>query len=230
MEGNDSSVVVHLHDTEIFKIKLSFSSLTNSVIVCPIVANLYSWKPSDTETWSYCKAGVPVLVIVHDTEMPSRIKQVQLCMVDRQNGFATWRETITKLSDYKMSQRNFHTMKLGQPKEEGEMAGIRFPIEEIAAVFFKDVVCNIPDVTEAAVELSPKHSSKKKSLKVKDSQKILKKLSKEDISSPCMFTHVTSINNSTFGAAGEKKNATKESENGRPRSGFIRKTLSFKKR
>ncbi len=231
MEVHDSPGCVQLQDTEIFKIKLSFSSLTNSVVVCPVVANLYSWKPSDTETWNYCKTGVPVLVIVHDAQMSSKIKQTQLCIVDRSNGFATWRENITEQSEYKMSQRNFHTIKLSQPKEEGEMVGIKFPGDEIAAVFFKDVQCNMPEVTEPETELSPKHtSSKKKSIKQKDSQKLLKKLNKEDISSPCMFTHVTSINNSSFDSPGEKKSSSPDAHNSRPRSGFIRKTFSFKKR
>ena len=222
METNDTADVA-LRDTEIFKIKLSFSSLTNRVVVCPVVANLYSWKPSDTETWNHFKTGVPVLVIVHDGQSSGKNVQMQLCIVDRQNGFATWRENITEQSDYKMSQRNFHTMKLGSPKEEeGEMVGIKFPSEEVASVFYKDVECNIPeDVSLEVLGSSPKHDKKK-------STRASKKLSKTDISSPCMFTHVTSINNSSFSGTNDKKSSS--SENGRPKSGLVKKTLSFSMR
>eukprot|EP00794_Sanderia_malayensis_P012663 gene12663-13963_t len=232
MEANDSTAILLLRDSEIFKIKLSFSSLTNSVVVCPVVANLYSWKPSDTETWNYCKTGVPVLVIVHDTQMPRNIRQMQICIVDRDNGFATWRENITEESDYKMSQRNFHTIKLSQPREEGEMAGIKFPSDEIAAVFYKDVHCNLPVIIEPDMELSPNHSTNKK--KGGKESKKLKKLNKEDISSPCMFTHVTSINNSAFDSPSENTSTTSSSPDhmrkSRPKSGFGRKAFSFKKR
>ena len=226
MDGVDSSET-HLHDTEIFKIKLSFSSLTNSVVVCPVVATLYSWKPSDTETWNYFKIGVPVLVIVHDSQDHSKNVQMQLCIVDRQNGFATWRENITERSEYKMTQRNFHTLKLNNPREEGEMVGLKFPNDEIASVFYKDVHCNIPDETEQETKESPKHIEKKRSVKGKDNSKSLRKLCKEDISSPCMFTHVTSINNSTFSGDKEKASASPAHGNGRSKSGFVRKTLSF---
>ena len=217
---------IHLCDTEIFKIKLSFSSLTNRVIVCPIVANLYSWKPTDIETWNYFKTGVPVLVIVHDGQSKGKNTQMQLCIVDRSNGFATWRENITEGSEYKMTQRNFHTLKLSSPKEEGEMVGVKFPSEDIAAVFYKDVQCNIPDETELETQQSPKHFEKKKSVKSRDNARLSKRLSKDDISSPCMFTHVTSINNSTFADESGKKNSPAASGNGRPKSGFIKK-MSF---
>ena len=224
---NGEVSVTHLCDTEIFKIRLSFSSLTNRVIVCPIVANLYSWKPTDMETWNYVKTGVPVLVIVHDDQTKSRNTQMELCIVDRQNGFATWRENITEASEYKVTQRNFHTMKLRNPKEEGEMVGLKFPSEEIAAVFYKDVQCNIPDESTLEVNQSPKHADKKKSVKCKDRQS--KRLSKDDISSPCMFTHVTSINNSTLTDENGKKDNPGASDHGRPTFGFIKK-MSFSSR
>lgn len=232
MDTGDLSAA-HLCDTELFKIKLSFSSLTNRVVVCPVVANLYSWKPSDIETWNYFKTGVPVLVIVHDGQTTSgKNTQMQLCIVDRKNGFATWRENITESSEYRMSQRNFHTMKLSSPKEEGEMAGLKFPSEDIAAVFYKDVQCNIPaEEAEMQVQQSPKHTDKRKGNKGKDNpSRNSKRLSKDDISSPCMFTHVTSINNSTFSDERDKKNGPSGSENGSVKSSFIKKMSFSRKR
>lgn len=226
---NGELMDVHLCDSEIFKIKLSFSSLTNRVIVCPILANLYSWKPSDIETWSYFKTGVPVLVIVHDGQSRGKNIQMQLCIVDRKNGFATWREIITQASEYKMSQRNFHTLKLSSPREEGEMIGLKFPNEDIASVFYKDVLCNIPEEAELEAYQSPKHKETKKSVKRKENPSLSKKLSKDDISSPCMFTHVTSINNSTFSEESDRKNGPSSGENGRPKSSFIRK-MNFSSR
>ena len=225
---NGELSLTHLCETELFKIKLSFSSLTNRVIVCPVVANLYSWKPTDMETWNYLKTGVPVLVIVYDAKNKARNTQMELCIVDRNNGFATWRENITEASEYRVAQRNFHTMKLSNPKEEGEMVGLKFPSDEIAVVFYKDVQCNIPDETELEVSESPKHVNKKESAKRKDNR-LSKRLSKDDISSPCMFTHVTSINNSSFADESGKNSNPGASEHGRSTFGFIKK-MSFSSR
>ena len=233
-----------LEEHEIFKIKLSLSSLTNSVIVCPLIAKLYLWKPADSETWTYCKTGVPVLVLIHGDEKDSmKVTALQLCLVDRPTGFTTWREFLSEDSDYKMSQKNFHTLKL-LSSLDGSMAGVKFPSEEMAAIFMKDVQCNMPDdfIADVSHSSSPRHSSKSDQKnhsrngkdKDKDKRKSVKRISKDEISSPCMFTHVTSINNRQIVSNGKssetKEDSTDQQQTNKPQSsviGGIKRGLSF---
>lgn len=195
-----SSENVRIKDQELFKIKLALSSLTNSVILCPMVANLYTQSPTDDETWTYFKRGVPGIILNHNAERV--VISVQLCLADPDSGFAIWRETLLISSEYKATQKNFHTFKM--TSKNNCMAGIRFPLDEGANIFLRDVVGNIPKVTyEPNVEI-PLHKSKSRG---KGSLFIKKKISKEEISKPCMFTHVTSttVMNKTHDTHASKK-------------------------
>ena len=177
---------VRIKDQELFKIKLALSSLTNSVVLCPMVANLYTQSPTDDETWTYFKRGVPGIILNHDIDRT--VIAVQLCLADPDTGFAIWREALLNTSDYKATQKNFHTFKM--TSNNNCMAGIRFPLDEGANIFLREVLVNIPKVSyEPKKSDVPDHKSK--SLR-KGGSSIKKKISKEEISKPCMFTHVTS--------------------------------------
>lgn len=194
-----------IKDEEIFKIKLALSSLTNTVVVCPMIATLYTQSPSDDETWSCFKRGVPGLILSHDGNR--EVTCVQICIADAHSGFALWRETLLESSNYKSTQGNFHTFKLLSSSDDVDetknMAGIRFPTEESGRVFLNDVLSNIPKG-----DVRPESS-----LNTKGSRKFsLKKIRKDEISTPCMFRHVTtSLQNKnrdrskTVGHKGKKK-------------------------
>lgn len=181
-----SSDNIRIKDQELFKIKLALSSLTNSVILCPMVANLYTQSPTDDETWTYFKRGVPGIILNHNMERT--VTSVQLCLADPDSGFAIWRETLFISSDYKATQKNFHTFKMAS--NNNCMAGIRFPLDEGANIFLREVISNIPKVTLES-NISPVQAQKSKSSR-KGTSFMKKKISKEEISKPCMFTHVTS--------------------------------------
>lgn len=178
---------VRVKDNELFKIKLALTSLTNTVVVCPYIATLYTQSPTDIETWTCFKRGAPGLIVSHNVD--KEVTGCQICIADPDSGFAIWRETLCENSDYKASQRNFHTFNLLSSGEENTMAGIRFPSDESARVFFRDVLENIPK--EANIQPESPASPLSKSTK-----RLSKKIRKCEISSPCMFQHVTSsINN-----------------------------------
>jgi len=181
-----SSDNIKIKDQEIFKIKLALSSLTNSVILCPMVANLYTQSPTDDETWTYFKRGVPGIILNHNIERV--VTSVQLCLADPDSGFAIWRETLQNSSEYKATQKNFHTFKM--TSNNNCMAGIRFPLDEGANIFLRDVIGNIPKITHETHNLEI--SVQKSKTSRKGSSFIKKKISKDEISKPCMFTHVTS--------------------------------------
>lgn len=177
---------VRVKDHELFKIKLALSSLTNTVVVCPYIATLYTQSPSDIETWTCCKRGAPGLIVSHNEE--KEIIGCQICITDPDSGFAVWRETLFENSGYKASQKNFHTFNLLSSGDDNTMAGIRFPSDESACIFLRDVLENIPkeDNTRPESPATPLSKSAKR---------LSKKIKKSEISSPCMFQHVTSINN-----------------------------------
>jgi len=173
---------VKLKDKELFKIKLALSSLTNSVIISPVIATLYTQSTKDDETWNCCKRGAPGLIVSHNSDR--EVVNCQLCIADTDSGFAIWRESILPKSEYKASQKNFHTFNLISDGVDNKMAGIRFPSDESACGFLKDVLDNIP---KEGVRADSPVSNK--------SRKQSKKIKKSEISQPCMFKHVTSVNN-----------------------------------
>ena len=175
-----SDNVGRIKDTDIFKIKLCLSSLTNTVILCPMVSWLYTQTSADQETWTFLKRGVPGLVLIHD--MQRRVSAAQICLADPNTGFAVWRENLHKTSNYRASQKNFHTFQMFSGGA-GAMAGIKFPSNESATSFIKDVLSNLPEETSTEVTQAS----------TKERFRFGRKLKKNEISSPCMFTHVSSI-------------------------------------
>ena len=100
-----------LKDEDVFKIKLALSSLTTSVILCPMVANLYTQSVDDNETWMYFKRGVPGIILHHDSYRI--VTTAQLFLADPESGFAIWTENLLETSQYEATQKNFHTFKIG---------------------------------------------------------------------------------------------------------------------
>lgn len=178
---NNNASVVKLKDQELFKIKLALSSLTNTIVICPVIATLYTQSTTDNETWNCCKRGAPGLILTRNSAR--EVISCQLCIADPDSGFAIWRETLLLISEYKSSQKNFHTFKLLSDGIDNTMAGIRFPSDESACIFLKDVLENIPK--EGVRPDSPLSKAQRKQSK---------KIKKAEISQPCMFKHVTSIN------------------------------------
>ena len=164
-------------DNELFKIKLVLSSLANTIVLCPMVADLYTKSSTDNETWTYYKSGVPGIILNSDIDRV--VISVQLCLADRDSGFATWRETLLNTSDYKATQNNFHTFKMTSQKNC--MAGLKFPHHEGANIFLREILGNISNLPDG---------SNFSNVPLRESNVTKKKICKAEISTPCMFTHV----------------------------------------
>ena len=145
---------------------------------------------------------------------------VHICLADPHSGFILWKEPLDTTCEYKATQKNFHTFKIvsseekdgGEGEEEGEgggekeeegnrkMAGIRFPIPELADIFLKNVVENIERVNgEGSVRESLSHMVQEGEIvrlrshsAGSSTSSSRRKILKTQISRPCMFTHVTS--------------------------------------
>ena len=189
-----SDSVVRVSDEQIFKIKLSLSSLSTSVILCPMLTSLYTKTTSrDDDTWIYLKKGVPGIILNHGTTSNKTTTtghfSVELGLADPTTGFLLWKESVCVTSQYRSSQKNFHTFKTS----EDTMAGLKFPLDEGANIFLHDVVrCvgSMSPATDVVVTKKNDTNSKKTSRMLRRDSKQRNKI---DISTPCMFSHVTSF-------------------------------------
>lgn len=193
---SDEALGERLTEKDIFKIKLSLSCLSNRVVVCGATASLYFWEPPSLESpsnqWTLARSGVPVLVISTGDSGGRNPKGVYLNLVERDSGFATWKEALTTSSNYREQQKNFHTLMLSNG--DGTMAGFRFNCEEAANSFLKDVEAAVQEVLTAA---SAPELNKLQPNTSKERFKKFRKLKKVEISTPCLFSHVTSISAAT---------------------------------
>lgn len=232
---SDDAFSERLSDKEVFKIKLSLSCLSNRVVVCGTTASLYLWQPPSIERpsnqWTLERKGVPVLVVSTGDSGARNPKGVHVSLVERDSGFTTWKETLTSSSNYREQQKNFHTLMLSNG--DGAMAGFRFNCEEAANVFLKDV--------EAAVQENSSSTSAPELNKLPNSSsrerlKKFRKLKKVEISTPCLFSHVTSITAATQIGDGENSQHKKDREKGKAMNGelsrpaHIRRAFNMSKR
>jgi len=231
---SDEALGERLTEKDIFKIKLSLSCLSNRVVVCGATASLYFWQPPSLESpsnqWTLARSGVPVLVISTGDCGARNPKGVYLSLVERDSGFATWKETLTSSSNYREQQKSFHTLMLSNG--DGTMAGFRFNCEEAANAFLKDVEAAVEEALTAA---SAPELNKLQTSNGKEKVKKFRKLKKVEISTPCLFSHVTSITTATqIGEAGKTQQKREKEDikalNGElSRPAHIRRAFSMSK-
>ncbi|XP_020893956.1 uncharacterized protein LOC110233052 [Exaiptasia diaphana] len=206
----DDPLLQKLGEKDIFKIKLSLSCLSNKVFVCSAVANLYIWQPpigeNTSNSWQYVRTGIPAIVVSTGLSGARNPKGMSISLMDKQSGFCVWKEHITSNSNYREQQPNFHVLALSSG--DGVMAGLRFANEDSASLFYKDVISNLDDVlqTSSSPEIEIVQGSP-----TKERFKKFRKLKKNEISSPCLFSHVTSITNATL--VGDGVNNSSDSDN-----------------
>lgn len=232
---SDEALSERLTEKDIFKIRLSLSCLSNRVVVCGSTASLYHWQPPSAESpsnqWTLSRSGVPVLVVSTGDSGARNPKGVYLSLVERDSGFATWKETLTSSSNYTEQQKNFHTLTLSNG--DGTMAGLRFNCEDAANVFLKDVEAAVQEVLSSS---SAPELNKLQPTVSKERFKKFRKLKKVEISTPCLFSHVTSITAATqIGGDTGKTQQKKEKDNTKALNGelsrpaHIRRAFSMSK-
>jgi hypothetical protein len=208
---------------ELFKVKLSLSCLSNRVTVCPVQAKLYLLKG---ETWKHHKTGVAA-VILNTGECGDRNpKGVKLSLVEIESGFASWNEDLNDNSQYKAQDSKFHTLVL-QNNNGANMAGLQFDDEGAASLFLKEIVDSIEELKSSnnAGEVSKLELSSRK-----EKAKKFRKLKKSEISTPCLFTHVTNISSTQADSLDEPSSPDRSGSTSGKSSEKVKRSFSISKK
>ena len=130
-------------------------------------------------------------------------RRIQLIVAERGTGFTLWRDTIDNLSNYEAADATFHTMRLST--DHRHIAGLSFDSPDAALQQFRYIETLTSD--PANVRLSaPKTSRATNFLRFFSSNKNNNNNNKtqplprkSDISQPCFFQHVTSVDSKDRG-------------------------------
>lgn len=210
-----------LSDFEIEKVEMFYRSHRTHLFVGHCLVNLYitetdlvdggrQSKPR-IKDWKLTLTGVPVLIF-NKGETKSRDKrQIKFCLAERGTGFPLWSDLIDALSNYSATQPTFHTMYLSS--DHRKMAGLSFDCPVASVEFYRQIEPIISNPMN--ISLSGPKKSKSKFFRSRNRSKSvgradkavdpwgeiesaqpkhLKLPKKADISSPCLFQHVTSVN------------------------------------
>lgn len=160
-------------------------------------------RQSDRVTdWELKFTGIPVVLLDTGATKSRRKRRIELIVAERDTGFTLWKDTIDNLSNYEAAGSTFHTMRTSV--DHRQIAGLSFDSAEAAKEFFDNLEKWTSD--PANIRLSAPKSGRTgslfrffKSSKSSDSiQAPKKKTSKTiprkcEISQPCFFQHVTSV-------------------------------------
>lgn len=201
--ANDPNILL---DPEISQIETFFRAHKTFVFAGRCLANLYFTKTDITNggriskprihEWELFRTGIPV-IIFDKGETKARDKRLlQICLAERGSGFVLWKDVIDNLSDYSAHHECFHTLYLSS--DHRKMAGLSFDSSVAAKEFLEQIEGFTSDPLNIALT-GPK-KVKKKLLKrhlsfgwPALSKMHQPKLSTKDISTPCFFQHVTSV-------------------------------------
>ncbi|KAL3266132.1 hypothetical protein HHI36_010317 [Cryptolaemus montrouzieri] len=172
--------------TERQKVEVFFKGLKTQVYVSESLANLYIKKPLDQD-WQLRYTGIP-LVILDIGESRARDKRkIQIALAERGTSFMLWSDTIDNLSDYKVSAKSFHTMCYSQ--DHSTQVGFSFDTAEAA----HDMWEHVESLVACPENISLSIPGKKKKKKDKKKPKPAPLPPKNQISTPCFFSHITSV-------------------------------------
>ncbi|XP_006823991.1 uncharacterized protein LOC102805916 [Saccoglossus kowalevskii] len=189
-EGNMSQVHLPLPVTEdeVHQIESFFRSRRSHVYVCRGLVNLYESSIEDMANlagWDLVTTGVPALVWDNNETLltkRTRRSQAQICIAERGTGFVLWKDCVSATTNYKAPDKSFHTMKVSS--DHKKLAGLSFDDERAASDLLRTIRSLI-----GALEVE-QTISKKKLRNVPKTPKLPKK---SDISLPCCFEHITSL-------------------------------------
>ncbi|XP_043580989.1 uncharacterized protein LOC122567008 isoform X1 [Bombus pyrosoma] len=183
-ENSDESRLEPVSQMEREQLETFFRGLKSQVFVCESLANLYLGSASQTERWELRFTGIPVVVLdLGETRSRSK-RRIQILLAERGTCFTLWRETIDNLSSYKVSGPAFHTMCLSS--DHTRLAGLSFDNPKAA----NDLWQHIERLVSCPENISLSIPGKKKK---KPAQKKVVLPAKSNISQPCQFQHVTSV-------------------------------------
>ncbi|KAK0075459.1 hypothetical protein PV325_006882 [Microctonus aethiopoides] len=185
-ENNDENRLEPVSQVEREQVETFFRGLKSQVFVCESLANLYVGNATQGEQWELRFTGIPVVVLdLGETRSRSK-RQIQILLAERGSCFTLWRETIDNLSSYKVSGPAFHTMCLSS--DHSRLAGLSFDNSKAA----NDLWQHIEQLVACPENISLSVPGKKKKKKSPPPKKFVLP-AKSNISQPCQFQHITSV-------------------------------------
>ena len=205
------SFVSSLTENEILQVEMFYRSHKTEVFVCSCTAELFfgsavnasnNLPPSNNvrqepnSGWTLVMSGVPVVILENEDRHGN--KRLSLVMAEKGTGFCLWKENFTHLTDYQVKQQNFHTLHLDA--DHTKLAGLRFQESSGASHFLQrlQMILNNPEISITNVNAKSKKAKNpgKNSGNSKNGKLKRRPTSKGDISAPCCFTHITSLDRS----------------------------------
>ncbi|XP_054159339.1 uncharacterized protein LOC128957574 [Oppia nitens] len=198
-----------LSESESSQIENFFRAHKTHVYVGRCLVNLYftktdlinggrNSKPRIHE-WELSRTGVPVIIFDKGETRARDKRQLQICLAEKGTGFVLWKDIIDNLSDYSAHHPCFHTLYLSC--DHRRMAGLSFDSPYAANQFHEHIETLTADPLNIALT-GPKKSGKKLNFlkkSVSTSNSTIYKLPKKcDISSPCLFQHITNVEVSDY--------------------------------
>eukprot|EP00094_Tigriopus_californicus_P008076 TCALIF_07773-PA protein Name:"Protein of unknown function" AED:0.24 eAED:0.25 QI:0/-1/0/1/-1/1/1/0/439 len=181
------------------------------VFVCSALANLYNAPRASTrieavdgaQSWSLMFTGIPVLLLDLGNTKSRQKRQIQILLVEKGTCFTLWRDVIDNLSKYTCQDAMFHVMHLSH--DHLCRVGLSFDHIDSAKQFHSWILmltsdpANIalkgPSFTPVSLPRYPNCTIEEfsdKAVKERKKQKY-RKPSKAEISLPCGFQHVVSV-------------------------------------
>ncbi|RDD46330.1 hypothetical protein TrispH2_001223 [Trichoplax sp. H2] len=198
-----------LTQEEIVQVTLSVSSYNSQVHVCPTTATIHFLQSTSAsqdvantsiDGWKLIGRGVPAIV----QKQTKSKREIELCFVEIGTGFIIWRDSIEPGLKYQSIQDDFHTY----CKTKGEYFGFKFASQEAAASHYREIEQIIADSNSR--DAKKRAGFLKNALLRRTKRKDISKSSslrirKEQISQPCMFKHVTALDDEFLGKASSEE-------------------------
>jgi len=201
-----------ISEEERMKIECAFRGRKTSIFVSDSLANLYCknqsnhsslpGRPSSTGSgnsgdsdhaeWSLQYTGVLVLLLdLGETKCRDK-RKIQIVLAEMGSGLALWKDVIDNLSAYRVVQgsNSFHTMHYSV--DHSKVIGFSFDDEKSATAFADKVDQLTSDFANISLSGAKGKKNKKKQKESKPKKYVRPK--KSDISQPCCFHHISSIN------------------------------------
>ena len=201
-----------LTDRDVSRVEMFYRSRFSEVVVCDCLADLQiataqsggseATKKTHIPSWTHQHTGVPIIVL--NTGNGIRKRTLHLVLAERETGFPLWSDRVSYLTNY--AERTINLQAFHVSTSLRIIAAFKFYSAPAAARFYTNFRRITSDPEDDLWSLSnakkkPKRQNKKntthKTIQSDDTsskKSSSAKVTKNEISQPCHFIHVTNVN------------------------------------
>lgn len=175
-------------DDDVARIETFFRGHKTQLWVCRTLANLYSEGGAGAShgTWELKYTGVPLLLLDQGDTRSRNKRLLQIILAEKGTGFALWRDVVDNLTSYRAQEPQFHTLYLSS--DHRRRMGLSFNESRAACEFHSHIERLTADPANISLSGPGKKKNRNKEKPIK-----YKAPKKTQISSPCNFQHVTTV-------------------------------------